>query len=141
MAAVTKSRLESIANGCFPEDVLHNPNPARLYHDAILFDNGKITSSGGIASMSGEKTGRSPKDKRIVDQQEVHSDVWWGDINFPLLSESYDQLREQAVSFLDNCTRLYVVDAFAGWDPTSQIKVRVICSRAYHALFMHSITV
>ena len=141
MAAVTKSRLESIANGCFPEDVLHNPNPARLYHDAILFDNGKITSSGGIASMSGEKTGRSPKDKRIVDQQEVHSDVWWGDINFPLLSESYDQLREQAVSFLDNCTRLYVVDAFAGWDPTSQIKVRVICSRAYHALFMHNMLI
>ena len=141
MASVTKSRIDSIANGCFPEDVLRNASPARLYQDAILFDNGQITSTGGIASKSGEKTGRSPKDKRIVDQASVHEDVWWGDVNFPLAEKSYDQLREKAVSFLDDCEHLYVLDAFAGWDASSQIKVRIVCSRAYHALFMHNMLI
>lgn len=141
MASVTQSRLETIASGRFPSAVLRNPNPARLYHDAILFDDAQITSSGGIASRSGEKTGRSPKDKRIVDQQGTRADVWWGDINIPMSDSSYDQLREQAVGFLEGCARLYVVDGFAGWDQASQIKVRVVCSRAYHALFMHNMLI
>ncbi|MCH2178297.1 MAG: phosphoenolpyruvate carboxykinase (ATP) [Mariniblastus sp.] len=141
MASVTNSQVEAIANGRFPEHVVHNASPARLYQDSLLLDNGQITSTGGIASMSGAKTGRSPKDKRIVDQVSIHDDVWWGDINIPLESSSYDELRAQAIGFLNGCSPLYVIDAFAGWDPASQIKVRIICSRAYHALFMHNMLI
>ena len=141
MSSVTNSRVEAIAKGRFPENVVHNASPARLYQDSLLLDNGQITSTGGIASMSGVKTGRSPKDKRIVDQVSIRDDVWWGDINIPLESSSYDELRTQAVDFLNGCSPLYVLDAYAGWDPASQIKVRIICSRAYHALFMHNMLI
>ncbi len=141
MASITKSKIESISGGKFPEGVLRNAAPARLYQDAILFDAAQITSSGGLATKSGVKTGRSPKDKRVVDQKSVHDDVWWGEINIPVSEDSYQKLRKTAVDFLDQADHLYVVDAFAGWDPATQIKVRIICSRAYHALFMHNMLI
>ncbi len=141
MATVTKSRIESIDSGNFSEGVLRNAAPARLYQDAVLYDEALITSSGALASSSGSKTGRSPKDKRIVDQDSVRDDVWWGDINIAMSEDSYDQVRQRAVDFLNNVEHLYVLDAFAGWDPETQIKVRIICSRAYHALFMHNMLI
>ncbi|MCL4141857.1 UNVERIFIED_CONTAM: hypothetical protein GTU68_010731 [Idotea baltica] len=136
-----KSRLGDIQKGIFPSDVLRNADPARLYQEAILYDNGEITQTGGLASLSGEKTGRSPKDKRIVEQPSIKQDVWWGDVNRSLTERSYEKIRGQAVDFLDNCEHLYVLDAYAGWAAASQLKIRIICSRAYHALFMHNMLI
>ena len=50
MASVTESRIQSIADGNFPEGVFRNPAPARLYQEAILYDDAQITSSGGVAT-------------------------------------------------------------------------------------------
>ena len=141
MSTATSSRIQSIANNKFPESVTRNASPAKLYHDAIAFDQGQITSTGGIATSSGEKTGRSPKDKRIVDQASVHDDVWWGDINIPIADESFQSMRSSAIDFLDKCPNLYVMDGFAGWDPDNRLKIRIICSRPYHALFMHNMLI
>ncbi len=142
MAIATKtSRLEQIANNRFPSDVLRNAAVACLYEDAVRFDNALITSTGGLATSSGAKTGRSPRDKRIVDQPSVHDDVWWGNVNIALGDDSYEQVRSSAVKFLDHCDHIYVFDGFAGWDSDHRIRVRVICSRAYHALFMHNMLI
>ena len=46
--------------------------------------------------------------------------------------------RERAVDYLNMLDRIYVVDAFAGWDAGSRLKIRVVCARPYHALFMHN---
>jgi len=141
MATASQSRVQSIAAGDFPEDVYRNPTVAKLYEFGLKFDGSVITASGGLATLSGDKTGRCPKDKRLVDQPSLHDDVWWGNINIPLGEHSFDQLRERAVDFLDHCQRLFVVDGFAGWDPAYRIKVRIICSRPYHALFMHNMLI
>ena len=69
------SRIQKISQNEFPEGVHRNAAPAKLYEDAIIFDNGRITKSGGIASRSGTKTGRSPGDKRIVEQASIKDDV------------------------------------------------------------------
>ena len=137
----SESKIAALAKGYFIEGVLHNADPSKLYEEAILFDNGQITQSGGLASFSGAKTGRSPKDKRIVMQDSIKEDVWWGDVNKPLEESSFAQVKQQAVEFLDGCEHFYVLDAFAGWDPKSQLKIRVVCSRAYHALFMHNMLI
>jgi phosphoenolpyruvate carboxykinase (ATP) len=113
----------------------------RLYEEAVRFDHAIISDSGGLATFSGSKTGRSPKDKRIVDQPSVHNDVWWGKVNIPMGENAYRQVRQTAVAYLENCDHLYVFDGFAGWDPDHRIRVRVICSRAYHALFMHNMLI
>ena len=132
-------RIDQITQGRFPADVHRNAAPAKLYEHAVLFDGGKITRSGGLAAISGKKTGRSPRDKRIVSQDSINADVWWGEVNIPMKEASFEKVRQQAVDYLDNSDHLYVLDAFAGWETGHRLKIRIVCSRAYHALFMLSL--
>jgi phosphoenolpyruvate carboxykinase (ATP) len=122
-------------------DVRRNETPAHLYEDAVKFDGAKISSTGALVSYSGEKTGRSPKDKRVVRHPESEKDIWWGAVNIPLEHPSFCINRERARDYLNTKKRLYCFDGFAGWDPAHRLKVRVICSRPYHALFMHTMLI
>lgn len=125
-------------HGITVEDIRRNLPPSRLYEEAIRFDvKTRIADSGALVAYSGAKTGRSPKDKRIVRRPGSEQDIWWGPVNFPLEPHSFEINRERAKDFLNTRSRLYCFDGFAGWDPDHQVKVRVICSRPYHALFMH----
>ncbi len=118
-------------------DVRRNPSRAELYEDAIRFDrHARIADSGALVAYSGEKTGRSPKDKRVVRAPDSEKDIWWGSVNIPLDRQSFLINRERARDYLNVQPRVYVFDGFAGWDPAHRLKVRVICSRPYHALFM-----
>ncbi len=67
--------------------------------------------------------------------------MWWGSVNIPIDEEVFAINRERAVDYLNTCPRLYCVDAFAGWDERYRIKVRVICARPYHALFMYNMLI
>lgn len=51
-------------------------------------------------------------------------------------ASSFNLLSELAKSYLNTRRKLYVVDGYAGWDPENRIRIRVICTRSYHALFM-----
>ncbi len=129
-------------HGIQVQNVLRNAAPAVLYEQALSHEPGSaISATGALIARSGNKTGRSPKDKRVVEHAEILDDVWWGNVNIALDPESFDQLREQAVNHLNDCERLYVVDGFAGWDPRYRVKIRVICERAYHALFMRNMLI
>jgi len=121
--------------------VLRNASPARLYEHAIANEHAVITSSGALATSSGVKTGRSPRDKRIVEDPEIAGDVWWGEINMPLQDRSFLINRQRARDYFNTLKQLYVFDGFAGWDPKYRIKVRTICMSAYHALFMHNMLI
>ena len=59
-----------------------NPSVAALYEDALVYETGSaITASGALSAYSGLKTGRSPSDKRIVDEAESREEIWWGPVN------------------------------------------------------------
>jgi len=120
---------------------LRNPPAAVLYEHGAQFDQGLITSAGALAATSGEKTGRCPSDKRIVEHPASASDVWWGEVNRPLSDDSFQQLRTLAIKFLSKSPTVYVIDGYAGWDPQRRLKIRVICARPYHALFMHNMLI
>src|SRR5689334_18220953 len=123
-------------------EIHRNATPAFLYEAALKFEKGTaISSTGAMIAYSGKKTGRSPSDKRIVDEPEVRDDVWWGNVNIKLDPQSFLINRERAIDYLNTRDRLYVVDGYAGWDPAYQLKIRVICARAYHALFMHNMLI
>jgi phosphoenolpyruvate carboxykinase (ATP) len=128
-------------HGITVTNVSRNTSPAKLYEDGVTVDGGVIVSSGAIATNSDVKKGRSPKDKRIVEQEGSADDVWWGNINMPLSVESFETNRKTAIDYLNTCEKIYVVDGFVGWEPGTRIKVRVICSRPYHALFMHNMLI
>jgi phosphoenolpyruvate carboxykinase (ATP) len=121
--------------------VYHNLLPPVLYEHAVKLAGDEIVSSGALATDSGRKTGRSPKDKRVVRNPESEQDIWWGDVNVPLGQASFDKLRSQAIEFLNGCERLYVFDGFAGWEEAYRLKIRTICSLPYHALFMHNMLI
>lgn len=124
------------------QKVLRNASPAVLCEEAIRYEKGAaLTDTGALVAYSGEKTGRCPKDKRIVKHKNSEGDIWWGEVNIPLEERIFSINYERAVDYLNTRERLYVVDGFAGWDPKYRIKVRVICSRPYHALFMHNMLI
>ena len=100
-----------------------------------------LTDLGALSVNSYEKKGRSPKDKRIVDTPLVHDDVDWGKTNMPITPESFKLLRHRAVEFLNKRERLFVICGYLGWTKAERLKVRVIASRPYHALFMHNMLV
>jgi len=118
--------------------VIRNAPPGRLYEDAVTREGAGIVSSGAIAIRSGAKTGRSPADKHVVRRPESESQVWWGPVNHPIDEHTFLLNRQRAVDYLNTRDQIYVVDGFAGWDPACRVKVRVLCARAYHALFMHN---
>jgi phosphoenolpyruvate carboxykinase (ATP) len=136
------STIDLGLHGITAPEVLRNLHPARLYEEAIRFDpRSKLADCGALVAYSGEKTGRSPKDKRIVREPSSDGDIWWGTVNIPLEQMSFDINRERAIDYLNLQERLFCFDGFAGWDPKYRIKVRVICSRPYHALFMHDMLI
>ncbi|MEX1365499.1 MAG: phosphoenolpyruvate carboxykinase (ATP) [Nannocystaceae bacterium] len=128
--------------GITVKDVIRNAPPSRLYEHGLRNEPGTaIASSGALIAMSGEKTGRSPGDKRIVEEPSSKDDVWWGPVNIAIDEHVFMINRERAIDYLNTRPHIYVVDGFAGWDPEHRIKVRIICSRAYHALFMNNMLI
>jgi len=128
--------------GIRAETTLRNADPARLYEEAIRLDpTAAIVDSGALRIGSGKKTGRSPADKRIVRHPDSEDDIWWGPINIELDDHTFEINKERAQDYLNTRERIYVMDGFAGWDPAHRLKVRIICSRPYHALFMHNMLI
>jgi phosphoenolpyruvate carboxykinase (ATP) len=123
-------------------EVNRNLPPSALYEHAIRYEkDASIADNGALVAYSGIKTGRSPKDKRVVERPASKNDVWWGPVNIPCDERTFQINRQRALDYLNTRERLYCFDGFAGGDPKYRIKVRVICSRPYHALFMHTMLI
>ena len=121
--------------------VVRNAPPGRLYEDAVSREGAGIVSTGAIAIRSGAKTGRSPADKHVVHRPESEGEVWWGPVNHPIDEHTFLLNRQRAIDYLNTRDQIYVCDGYAGWDPATRVKVRVLCGRAYHALFMHNMLI
>jgi phosphoenolpyruvate carboxykinase (ATP) len=129
-------------HGITVNEVFRNLHPAKLYEEAIRYEPTTcISTAGALIAYSGAKTGRSPKDKRIVKHPDSEKDVWWGPVNLPMDELQFQINRERARDYLNTRGRIYVVDGYAGWDPAYRLKIRIICSRPYHALFMHTMLI
>jgi phosphoenolpyruvate carboxykinase (ATP) len=128
--------------GLTVQEIHHNLPVSVLYEHAIRHEkDARIAESGALVAYSGAKTGRSPKDKRIVKNPASEAEVWWGPVNIPLDAATFAINRERALDYLNTRDRLYCFDGYAGWDLKQRLKVRVICSRPYHALFMHTMLI
>ncbi|KAK5736653.1 Protein kinase C-like 1 [Elasticomyces elasticus] len=122
--------------------IIANPSVPALYEDALVYETGSaITSTGALSAYSGAKTGRSPSDKRIVKEESSENEIWWGPVNKPMSPDVWRINRERAVDYLNTRNRIYVIDGYAGWDERYRINVRVVCARAYHALFMRNMLI
>ncbi len=115
--------------------VILNPTTAHLYTEALRRGDAALAHGGAIVVNTGKHTGRSPKDKFVVEEDGSRDRIWWGEVNQPLEEASFDGLRAKVVGHLEGLDLLYVVDAYAGADAAHRIGVRVITGSPYHALF------
>ncbi|BCJ86778.1 phosphoenolpyruvate carboxykinase (ATP) [Effusibacillus dendaii] len=109
-----------------------------LVEAAVARKEGVLSSTGALRATTGKYTGRSPKDKFIVDTPAVHNHIAWGPVNQPISSEKFDQLYERALDYLKN-RELFVFDGFAGADKKYRLPIRIINEYAWHNLFVHQL--
>ena len=129
-------RVDLTAHGIDPTGRIYlNPTTSLLYTHALARGEGRLAEGGPLVVDTGLHTGRSPKDKFVVDEPGSAGRIWWGEVNGRLSEEHFDGLREKVTRRLGDAPTLYIVDAWAGADVTHRIGVRVVTAHPYHALF------
>ncbi len=126
-------------------EIIHNPSYEELFAaetDPSLegYEKGQLTELGAVNVMTGIYTGRSPKDKFIVMDENSKDTVWWTSDEFkndnhPCSEETWKELKELAVKELSN-KKLYVVDVFCGANADTRMAIRFIMEVAWQAHFV-----
>jgi phosphoenolpyruvate carboxykinase (ATP) len=126
-------------------EIIHNPSYGFLYNEELSptlsgFEKGQLTELGAVNVMTGEFTGRSPKDKYIVKDNITENTLWWNsdkavNDNKPITQNTWNALKETTINQLSN-KKLYVVDAFCGANENTRLKVRFIMEVAWQAHFV-----
>lgn len=109
-------------------------SPEELHQITVEKGMGVETSSGALAVNTGAFTGRSPKDRYLVRDDETEDKVWWGDINLPFDSQKFDALYEKVVKYLSG-KELYVRDSYACADENYRLNIRLINEYPWSNLF------
>ena len=120
--------------------VYRNLPVPELVEKALARGEGKLTDTGALAIITGKYTGRSPKDKFIVDTPAVHDEIHWGKINVPISKDRFDAIRAKMLAYLQN-RELFVFDGFAGADPSVTQRFRIVNEFASQNLFMHQLLI
>ena len=137
MLAPTDQELsESLeAYGFTKPAAIHANLPAhRLIEEAVRRGEGRLAPGGALVVETGQHTGRSPKDKYVVQDDLTSEIVRWGAINHPMTPVQFEHLRLRILTYLQE-RELFVIDAAAGADRDYRIPVRVITEQAWPALF------
>ena len=117
------------------KEIIYNPSYEKLFEDEMDpslegYDKGQVTELGAVNVMTGIYTGRSPKDKFIIDDAKSHDTVWWTtpeypNDNHPASEATWAACKKLAVDQLSG-KKLYVVDAFCGANKDTRMSVRFI---------------
>lgn len=121
-----------------PGNVYWNLTTAALYEEAIRRREGFLSHLGPLVVRTGQHTGRSPRDKYVVDDETTHDRVWWGESNQPMPPERFEALYHRLLAYLQG-KDIFVQDLFAGADPKYRMPIRVITERAWHNLFARNL--
>ena len=117
---------------------LRNLSTAALYEHAIRRGEGILAADGPLVVRTGKHTGRSPKDKFLVDEPGSHDDIWWGGFNQPISEERYEALRARIVAHLAE-QDVFVRDCFVGADPQYRRSVRAYTETAWASMFVDNL--
>lgn len=126
-------------------EIIYNPSYEQLFEDEMDpalqgYEKGQLTNLGAVNVMTGEFTGRSPKDKYIVKDAVTENTIWWNseatpNDNKPISETTWKAMRQLVAAELSN-KKLYVVDAYCGANENSRLKVRFIMEVAWQAHFV-----
>ncbi|MGH7132829.1 MAG: phosphoenolpyruvate carboxykinase (ATP) [Phycisphaerales bacterium] len=122
-----------------PSRLHKNLSPAKLIEMAIARGEGVLASNGGLVALTGDRTGRSPKDKYLEDTAPIHDKIGWGGFNTPLTPDKFDMVMDIAVDHLNGRKDLFVFEGFVGADPKHRLSARVVTEQAWHNLFIRTL--
>jgi phosphoenolpyruvate carboxykinase (ATP) len=111
-----------------------NLSTAALYEAALKRGEGKLAAEGPLVCHTTPHTGRSPNDKFFVKEPTSATHIAWGGVNKPVDPAAFDTLHAEMMAYLRD-RDLYVLDAWAGADPTYRLPIRVVNEFAWHNLF------
>ncbi len=114
-------------------ELFANLSSAALVEHALRRGEGELASNGSLTARTGERTGRSPKDKFIVREPGIESHIDWK-LNQPMDPAAFDKLLAKVEAYLPTKDR-YTFDGYAAADPRHRIQLRVVAEKAWHALF------
>ncbi|MGA9672478.1 MAG: phosphoenolpyruvate carboxykinase (ATP) [Terracidiphilus sp.] len=129
--------LKALAAG---PQVHHNLHGAQLIETALLRGEARLAANGALVATTGARTGRSPRDKFIVDDAITHDSVDWGKVNQPFPPDRFEALLERVMHHMRE-RDLFVEDLYCGADPAYRLPIRIIAEYAWHALFVHQLFV
>jgi phosphoenolpyruvate carboxykinase (ATP) len=116
-----------------------NLTAADLYERSVARGEGKVAKDGPIVVLTGQHTGRSPKDKFIVQEPSSEAHIWW-DNNQPMTPAHFDALFTSMMSYAQG-HELFVQDLFGGADRTHRLPVRIVTEYAWHSLFIQHLLI
>ena len=102
---------------------------------AVSRGEGVYSAHKALVTETGERTGRSPNDKYIVDEASTNSDINWGDVNISTDLATFNRMRAKVVEYLSNQEDLFVQDLYCGADFSEALPIRVINQNAWHNAF------
>ncbi len=114
--------------------------PPKLYEEAIQRGEGLAAAYGPLLVDTGKFTGRSPKDKFILRDENTEDKVDWGEVNQPMNYEAFENLRAGMRAFMQD-RDLFVQDLYVGTDEGYQIPVRIITQYAWHSMFSRNMLI
>ncbi|MDA0327253.1 MAG: phosphoenolpyruvate carboxykinase (ATP) [Bacteroidetes bacterium] len=133
---VTKT-ISLKALGITSKSVHYQCSPEQLHAKTIALKQGAEASSGALAINTGEFTGRSPKDRFIVQDAITKDKVWWGDINIPFSPSAFDKLYSKVITYI-NDKELYVRDSYVCADPKYRVNIRVVNEYPWSNFFAYN---
>ncbi len=119
----------------FQTTIHRNCSATHLIEDAIRREEGCLAANGALCCSTGERTGRSPKDKYLEDSPGIHDNIDWGSVNRPISPEHFAALEDKARAHLDAREELYRFDGYCGADERHRLAVTVVTEKAWHNLF------
>jgi len=111
-----------------------NLSVPQLYEHAIRRREGLIGAGGSFVANTGIHTGRSVKDKYIVEEPSSQAEIAWGEINRPVSETVFECMHERMLGYFQG-RETFVQDVFCGADPAYRLPVRLISESAWHTLF------
>ncbi|MEG0259089.1 MAG: phosphoenolpyruvate carboxykinase (ATP) [Lysinibacillus sp.] len=111
----------------------------QLVEKATARGEAQLTVDGALRAETGKYTGRSPKDKFMVEETDSKDKIDWGTVNHPISSEIFDNLYVKVLNYLKEKEEVFVFKGFAGADKDSQLGIQVINEYAWHNLFVHQL--
>lgn len=119
--------------------VNYNLNESELYEAALRSGEAELTVDGALRAVTGQHTGRSPKDKFVVRDENTDPKIWW-DNNKPMSPEHFEILRQDMLAHAAGRT-LYVQDLIGGADVDNALPTRMVTELAWHALFIRNLLI